>query len=158
MKQIFIDIQNRLKDRAPSLQYIDKNWGQLNMPQPPVKWPCCLLDIEDIQFSELSGTMRLATATLSLVLADQHSTRSSGDAQHREDAYSILDTIEEVIEALEGYRVPETTQGLTRTQLRKSYTDKSYDVYALGYTTAWVSHIEEEGQKQSVTVKIEVEA
>ena len=44
MKQIFLAIQQQLLT-VPALKHIDKNWNQLNYEQPPVRWPCALIDI-----------------------------------------------------------------------------------------------------------------
>lgn len=138
MKQIFLNIQDRLAVQVPALRYIDKNWNQLNLPQPPVQWPCCLIDIDNIDYSQTSGSDRLADATISLTIATQHTVRSSTKAPSKSDAYDVLDVLESVMETLEGWRVPDTTQALTRTRLAKAYSDQSYDVYTLTFSTAWV--------------------
>lgn len=156
MKQIFLAIQDRLSSLVPSLQYIDKNWGQLNLPQPPVKWPCCLIDLDNIDYSQTSSSDRLADATISLTIATQHTVRSSAKATTKADAYDILDVLESVMEALEGWRVPSTTQALTRTRLAKTYSDQSYDVYTLTFTTAWVEQVTEEGQAVMASPSINV--
>ena len=144
MKQIFLNIQDRLADQVPALRYIDKNWNQLNMPQPPVQWPCCLIDLDNIEYSQTSGSDRLADATIRLTVADHHTVRSSAKAPSKNEAYDILDILEAVMEALEGYRVPDTTQALTRTRLQKSFSDQSYDVYTLTLTTAWIEQPSQE--------------
>lgn len=156
MKQIFLAIQDRLSSLVPALRYIDKNWGQLNMPQPPVQWPCCLIDLDNIDYSQTSSSDRLADATISLTIATQHTVRSSAKAPSKSDAYDILDVLESVMEALEGWRVPDTTQALTRTRLQKAYSDQSYNVYTLTFTTAWVEQVTEEGQTVAASPSINV--
>lgn len=156
MKQIFLAIQDRLADQVPALQYIDKNWGQLNLPQPPVKWPCCLIDLDSIDYSQATDRCRLAEASISLIVADQHTVRSSAKAPSKSNAFDILDVLEAVIEALEGYRVPDTTQALTRTRLQKTYSDQSYDVYTLTFTTAWIEQPNEEGETVQASPSISV--
>ena len=156
MKQIFLSIQDRLSTMVPALRYIDKNWNQLNMPQPPVQWPCCLIDLDNIGYSQTSSSDRLADATISLTIATQHTVRSSAKAPSKSEAYDILDVLESVMEALEGYRVPDTTQALTRTRLQKTYSDQSYDVYTLTFTTAWVELVTEEGETVNASPSISV--
>lgn len=156
MKQIFLSIQDRLSTMVPALRYIDKNWNQLNMPQPPVQWPCCLIDLDNIDYSQTSSSDRLADATISLTIATQHTVRSSAKAPSKSDAYDILDVLESVMEALEGWRVPDTTQALTRTRLQKAYSDQSYYVYTLTLTTAWVEQVTEEGQTVMASPSINV--
>ncbi len=156
MKQIFLSIQDYLAEQVTNLKYIDKNWGQLNIPQPPVQWPCCLIDVASIDYTQTSDLGRLADASIELTIADHHAVRSSAKAPSKSDAYDILDVIEDVIEALEGYRVPDTTQALTRTRLAKAYSDQSYDVYTLTFTTAWVENISKEGRTVNVLPSINV--
>lgn len=154
MKQIFLQIQDRLAAQVPGLKHIDKNWGQLNVEQPPVKFPCCLLDVEQVEYSQLTGRSRMAQADIALVVADQHIVRSSGHAPAKGDAYAILDILHSVMECLEGWRVPGTTQGLSRSRLEKSYSDISYDVYTLHCTAAWVEEETEEGVTLTATPPI----
>lgn len=149
MKQIFLSIQKRLADNVPALQYIDKNWGQLNIAKPPVKWPCCLMDIDSIDYSQASENTRVAEASIILTIADCHTVRSSANAPNKEDSYAILDVIEKVAAILDGYRVPDTTQALVYTRMQKAFSDQSYDVYNLTFSTAWV-----EEQEKGGTVKV----
>lgn len=146
MKQIFLAIQDRLSSLVPSLQYIDKNWGQLNLPQPPVKWPCCLIDLDSIDYSQASDLCRLAQANIVITIATQALTRTSAKAPSKSNGYDILDIVGEVINALEGFRVPHTTQSLARTRLAKTYSDQSYDIYSLSFTTAWIEQPQKEGE------------
>lgn len=156
MKQIFLSIQDRLSTMVPALRYIDKNWNQLNMPQPPVQWPCCLIDLDNIDYSQAAHLTRLAEASISLTVADHHTVRSSAKAPSKSNAYDILDVLESVMEALEGWRVPDTTQALARTRLAKTYSDQSYDVYTLTFTTAWVEQVTEEGETVNASPSISV--
>lgn len=156
MKQIFLAIQDRLSSLVPSLQYIDKNWGQLNLPQPPVKWPCCLIDLDSIDYSQASDLCRLAQANIVITIATQALTRTSAKAPSKSNGYDILDLIEDIITALDGWRVPDTTQALVRTRLAKAYSDQSYDVYSLTFTTAWVEQIQQEGQTIQASPSISV--
>lgn len=157
MKQIFLSIQSRLASSASSLKYIDKNWGQLNLPQPPIKFPCCLIDIDSIDYSMGTLSTRLANASIILTIADHHSVRSSALAPAKNNSYDILDLLEVIISALDGWRVPNTTQSLVRTRLAKAYSDQSYDVYSLTFSTAWVEHIQQEGQTVKASPSISVQ-
>ncbi len=146
MKQIFLAIQDRLAATVPALRHTDKNWGQLTLPQPPVQWPCCLIDLDSVDYSQTASPDSLAQAAITLTLADRHTVRSSAKAPSKADAYDFLDIIEAVSESLEGWRVPNTTQALTRTRLARAYADTSYDVYTLTLSTAWVEQIRQEGE------------
>lgn len=156
MKQIFLAIQDRLSSLVPSLQYIDKNWGQLNLPQPPVKWPCCLIDLDSIDYSQASDLCRLAQANIVITIATQALTRTSAKAPSKSNGYDILDLIEDIITALEGFLVPDTTQSLARTRLSKTYSDQSYDIYSLTFSTAWIEQPQKEGETLQASPSISV--
>ncbi len=44
MKQYITALRNQLATIA-SLKHIDTDWGQLNLEQPPVQYPCALLTV-----------------------------------------------------------------------------------------------------------------
>lgn len=156
MKKIFLSIQGALKENVPALRYIDKNWGQLNIPQPPVKWPCCLIDLKSVDYSQLAHHDRLASADITLTVADCHAIRSAASAPSSQDAYAIFDLIEAIFATLDGHYVPGTCQPLSRTSLRKAYADASYDVFALSFATAWKDLYDEEGGTAAASPSISV--
>ncbi len=156
MKHIFLNIQNRLASKVPTLQYIDRNWNQLRYDQAPIKWPCALIDLDSIDYSQAADCVRIAEASISIIIADQVLTRSSMHAPSKNNAYDILDILSAVIEALEGYRIPDTTQALSRTHLEHSYSDKGHDIYTLTFTTAWIEQPNEEGQTVMASPSINV--
>lgn len=156
IKKIFLKIQQRLSEEVESLRYIDKNWNQLNEAQPPVQWPCCLIDLEQVDYSKIAGRGRMAAAVITLTVADSHAVRSSANAPQKCGAYGILDVVEAIAGSLEGWRVPHTTQGLELTRLEKAYTDRSYDVYAMRFTAAWVEEGTEEGVTMTATPPIRI--
>lgn len=160
MKHIFFAIQDRLATMVPALQYIDRNWNQLRYDQAPIKWPCCLIDLDSIDYSQAADLCRVAEASISITIATQVLTRTSAKAPSKTTGFDILDIVENVIEALEGYRVPDTTQSLARTRLEHSYSDKGHDIYTLTFTTAWVERVQQEGEtvqaSPSISVRLQV--
>ena len=69
IKTILLAVQQRLAERVPELAYIDKNWGQLDYEAPPVKWPCALLDIDEVPFSQIGGGGQIADGVTVEILA-----------------------------------------------------------------------------------------
>ena len=157
MKQVFLEIEEKLRAEVPAVKYVDKNWGQLQQGQPPVQWPCVLIDLDHIEYSGTGSAERLARVSLTLTVADRHGVKSSGQAPRRGEAYQILDLLEQVMETLEGWRVPGTSQALTRERLSKSYSDASHDVYELSYSTAWVEAPERRGQRAPARIGLRIE-
>lgn len=156
MKRIMTDLQARLATEVPGLRWIDRNWNQLSYDQPPVRWPCALIDLEQLTTTELRGGRQQATATVSVTLADQtlgrtgmgvppavgETTATAGaTAAQQEAVYGLIDLCEAVRAALTNHagRTPGSEyQGLILESITHQYVDKSYDVYKLTFTTAFV--------------------
>lgn len=104
MKTILQNIQNKLSE-VTELKYIDEDWGQLNMYQPPVKWPCCLIDISDVNYSNLGidrsvvpQNRQLGKATVKLTLANLKLTNTSMQAPQtqKNQAWFIWDLAQKI--------------------------------------------------------------
>ena len=121
----------------PALRYIDKDWQQLTIPQPPVQWPCCLIDLDSVDYTQLGGRARRAEAQITLTVADEPLTRSSAQAPSKNEAYDTLDVVAAVRDTLHGWRVPGTTQDLAVKNIAKTFRDKGHVVYTLTFATAW---------------------
>ncbi|MDR0829851.1 MAG: hypothetical protein LBN95_07050 [Prevotellaceae bacterium] len=50
MKELLQALQARLAT-VEHLRYIDSDWGQMNLEQPPVKYPAALIDIQSAEYS-----------------------------------------------------------------------------------------------------------
>ena len=58
MKALLEKIQQQVSEIA-ELKYIDENWGQLDYysPNMPVQFPCALIDVQQVQFTNLGRDM-----------------------------------------------------------------------------------------------------
>ncbi|MDD4395680.1 MAG: hypothetical protein PHQ33_07330, partial [Bacteroidales bacterium] len=90
MKQIFLDIQTKLSG-ITELKHIDKNWGQLQYEQPPVKFPCALLDIANVNYSQMGKLAQLAEGDIEITVANLRLTNTSYRNPNRDDAYAVFD-------------------------------------------------------------------
>lgn len=55
MKQFFQNIQEQIA-KTELFRYIGQDWGQLSLYEnAPVQFPCCLVDVQSIQYSNLSA-------------------------------------------------------------------------------------------------------
>lgn len=54
--QLFIDICDRLNTKVPELQWIDKDWNQLNLPDQsyPLQFDACLISFPEIPWNSLT--------------------------------------------------------------------------------------------------------
>lgn len=152
LKNLLLDVQDRLKEKVPEL-WTDKDWGQFQHPQPPVKFPCALIDIESVSFSSLARDGQMAEADIVLTIADQRLRATSVKAPGRRDGYFLLDMAESVHEALQshhaGWYAP-----LVRKSMRKVYVDNTSEVYSVVYSTAFKCPAKEGGKLAPDVVKV----
>jgi hypothetical protein len=54
--QLFLDICDRLNAQVPVLEWIDMDWGQLELPEQsyPIQFDCCLISFPDIPWDSLT--------------------------------------------------------------------------------------------------------
>ena len=135
MKNIFLSIQKKLSE-IPELKHIDKNWGQLQYEQPPVKFPCALLDIANVDYNQLGNLAQDAGGIVEITIANLRLTNSSGKAPRKEEAYAVFDIIEKIHQLLHGW-TDETFVPLIRVNLQKLDATQAYEIYKISYQTAW---------------------
>ena len=149
MKNIFLSIQDRLSE-IPALKYIDKDWGQLQYENPPVKWPCALLDVANADFQQLGRGFQQANADITVTVANMNLVRSSAKAPMRGNAYATIDLLEEIHQALQLFTDGRHFSPLMRTNLQKVAADKDMEVYVMTYRTAFRV---EKTEKETVEVQ-----
>lgn len=138
MKQIFLTIQTQLQSEVPELKYIDKDWGQLKYDQPPVKFPCALIDITNVNYSQMGRGYQKADADITITIANMKLIRSSAMAPSKIDSYATIDILESVHQALQLFSDGQKFQPLQRTNLKKIFNDKDTEVYTMTYKTAFI--------------------
>ena len=124
MKQIIQDIQNRLMKQVPALKYADQDWGQMDFfPNPPVKYPCALIDVQSAQYTNTGNFIQQGTATVVIRLFDLKLSNSSQKApdNQKENAKKIWQLIEDVNKAIHGQNFLQEGYGLPiREQMRRA--------------------------------------
>lgn len=154
MKEIFIEIQNRLAE-VSELKYIDKNWNQLKFDTPPVKYPCALIDLSNVQFRQMGRLAQSAEADIEITIADKRLVNSSLKASRRQDSYSVFALIESIHKVIHGWH-GDSFQPLIRTSIHKDYSDNSHEVYRVVYHTAFTVAGDDEEQTVKASVRIEI--
>lgn len=143
MKQLLQNIQNRLAE-IPELQYIDEDWGQIDYysPNMPVKWPCCLIDIQSGQFSNISKDMgkrpkdrQNASFVVKISLANMRLTNTSYLAPkgQKDNAWAIFNLVEKVHQKLHGFSPLENCSKMLRTSFGRTQRDDGVQEYAVMY-------------------------
>lgn len=124
MKQVIQNIQDRLVQEVPALKYVDQDWGQMDFfPNPPVKFPCALIDIQSAQYTNNGDFIQQGTAMVVIRLFDIKLSNSSQAAPNnqKENAKKIWQLIEDVNKALHGQNFLQTGYGLPmREQMRRT--------------------------------------
>lgn len=137
IQKILLDVQNRLGQQVPDLAYVDKDWGQLKAELPAVKFPCALLDLNDIDFTQTGNGGQVADAKITVTVAHLRLTSSSLAAPKKEDAYRVVGLLAQIHEALHTFTAGDYAP-LFRTRLRKVLADSTRECYELTYQTAYV--------------------
>ena len=154
---LLLSVQARLREEVKELRYIDKDWGQLGYPQPAVAWPCALLDVENIGYTQTAQGGEVADGSIIITVANQRLTSSSQKAPRREEAYKTIELIGKMHQALQLF-TDGTYAPLFRSALRRVRIDSSREEYQLIYQTAFVTAVDlGEGSVPGGSVKIEID-
>lgn len=154
---ILLDIQDQLGKTVPELAYVDKDWGQLSQEKPAVKFPCALLDLKDIKFSQTGNGGQVADTEITVTVANIRLTPSSISAPKREEAYQIIGLLAKIHAALHTFSTGDYAP-LFRTKLRKVVADSSRECYELTYQTAYVVGFDKDLSTARVTkVRLDIQ-
>lgn len=101
---IIEDLQDMLSQKLPKV-FIDRDWGQLDMEQPPVGWPCILIDIEEVQPHQLTDGNEWNKATVVLKVANKRTNSSSAHAPRvsKEKSMETLNLSDDTHGFVQGY-------------------------------------------------------
>jgi hypothetical protein len=135
MKDIFLTIQEKLGE-IPELQYVDKNWQQLQYDPPPVKFPCALLDVSSVDYTQMGNRAQMAEASVEITVANVRLHNSSSKAPHKADAYAVFALIDKIHQLLHGFTNGQF-QRLTRIGVQRVQAEFGYEIYTVTFRTAW---------------------
>jgi hypothetical protein len=91
----------------PSLRYTAEDWGQLDsFNQPPVRFPCVLLDVEEIRYSDNGRGSQQGEASLTVRVADNRAVNGSFQAPPSTSEFAMFDLLQAVYKALQGLSGP----------------------------------------------------
>lgn len=144
MKTIIDNIQAKLK-AVPGLKYIDEDWGQLDYYSPnfPVQWPCTLIDVTNVSFSDtgkdrvkVPQQRQMAEGYITLTVANLKLTNTSGRAPklQKDNARSIWEIIEDVHKEVHGWNPDVMAGKLIRKGMQRVKRDDGVQEYTLTYS------------------------
>lgn len=143
MKQLLLNLEAQLAT-VTAIKYIDEDWGQLDDygPHTPVKWPCCLVDFADAEYSDI-GIDRSATpqnrqqtlVSITFNFANMKIGNSSKNApiNQKDQAYLLLGIIEDAHKKIHGFRPVENSGSLIRKSFRRIKRDDGIQQYRVVY-------------------------
>ncbi|BFM42690.1 hypothetical protein CFS9_13310 [Flavobacterium sp. CFS9] len=148
MKAFLENVQAKMRN-VSELKSIDEDWGQLDSysPNPPAKFPCGLIDITNLIFSNIGKDnnanpihRQTGEGTITFIIADLKLSNTSFHApqSQKDNAWKIWEIIEKIHQEFHGWRPVELSGALMRTGLRRIRRDdgiQEYQVtYSIGFT------------------------
>lgn len=124
---LFDAVLNRIAT-VPEIRYIEQDMGQLENYEikPPVSWPCALIDVDDLDFSEAgSNLVQLVEGFIQVRVGLVQYTQSNNlvPTNIRENSYKYLEYVDKVNKVLHGWNAP----GFGKLLRRKAVTEKRDD-------------------------------
>ena len=128
------------------IKYIDENWGQLDYysAHPPVQWPCCLIDISDIQFTNIGIdrekkpiNRQMGNCLVKITIANIKLTNTSQRAPigQKQDAWKVWRLIEQLHEKIHTFVPVENASPMIRQNLQRTLRDDGVQEYTITYKT-----------------------
>lgn len=148
---IITDLQDMLSENLTGVKYIDKDWGQLSMEQPPVGWPCVLIDIESVEIQDLTDLHERAVATVVLTVANKRTNSSSAHATSTSKGKSTatLDLTDDVHLLVQNYaKAGAEYSPLQVVSFYKLNDLPGAEVYSMRYTTRYDIDLEAQPAEQ----------
>lgn len=143
LKSIFMEVQARLA-AVPGIRYVDENWGQLDLGQPPTQWPAVLIDYGDVPWTNTAGKQQRGDTELVLVVANMKLTNTSARAPQRQkdQAFYILEVLNDIHLKLHGWKPTDASTALIRRRTQRVIRDDGIQefrvVYAFTFVDAFV--------------------
>lgn len=133
MKEIFLDIQAVLST-VVGIKQVSEDWGQLNFEQPPVNFPCALIDLGGVEYTSSGRNIQQADAILNITVADiRYNGISANMPKNIQDkAFEIFQIIEDVNKTLHGHG-GEIYSRLCRISLKKIPREDAIREFVLSY-------------------------
>ena len=136
---IIEDLQDMLSQELPKV-FIDRDWGQLDMEQPPVGWPCILIDIEEVQPRPLTDGNERNKATVVMKVANKRTNSSSAHAPRvsKEKSMETLNLSDDIHGFVQGYAADGAEYSkLQEVSFYKLENLPGIEGYAMRYTTSY---------------------
>ena len=130
IKDVLIAVKTALQG-VSELRYAGEDWGQIDyFRKPPVKFPCALIDVEEVDYSDDAPRYQQGDGLLTIRVADIRMVNDSFQSPPSKHEFGIFDLLQSVYKALQGLS-GDTFSPLTRTKLFRARRDDSIREYRL---------------------------
>jgi hypothetical protein len=131
-------ITERIKSQVAAILYADEDWGQLDYysSNPPVKWPCSLADVYDVQWSNEGNKAQIGIGQVRIKVADLRLSNSSTKAPtaQKTKSASFYTLTQSVYKALHGWSAGEQYGPLMRLNERRLQRDDGIKEHHIIFT------------------------
>lgn len=142
MEQLISSIMERLANQVPELRFIDVDLEQLQLENPPVDFPCALIDISNVNYTSSLHSQQQADVDVSVTLGFSVLAPSShySEPVYKKEAMQHYSIITKVAEALHGYETDSFVK-LDRVSLSRR-TNTYPRSYVLNFKTGYTEILE----------------
>ena len=121
--QLFLDIESRLKTQVPTLRWFDIDSGQLNDENPPVSYPCALIDIQYPQCVDQGENEQncITRVTIRYAFKTYSQSNDKAPAEVRTKAMEAWGLVSDCYSALQGF----STSSFSKFSRKRQVTERS---------------------------------
>ncbi len=142
--RVYTEIRNRLLEKLPQLQYVDLQKGQFDKPQQnyPIPLPAALIEIKPKEWSNAATGNQMGETIVSIYLYHDLVTDSFNGAEQEAETIKLLDTQDDVFQALECFDSDEF-QPLSRISEHEPYYGDRYVCFGTDFKTLLYAELQE---------------
>ncbi len=120
MKEVYQVITDKIKASVAAIRFTDFDLGQLDKENPPVSFPCVLMNFDNGDYEKTGQKTKNGTLTVMLRVAFRlhERTHSIAEESYRNEALEFFDTLEALDFALDDLSGT-TFSGLTQTKFKQ---------------------------------------
>lgn len=102
--KLFNDLITRLETEVTALKHIDLDWNQLDIVNPPIQYPCVLIDFPDTAYQQMQGFQQGdVTVRLKIIYRSLTATTNFTPDVNRETGLQFFELEQEIYEALQAW-------------------------------------------------------
>lgn len=141
MKALLLEIARRI-EATGEFAYVSVDWGQLKFENPPVAWPCVLVDLANAVPRDAHEKIQTIDGHFVIKVADYIDSGIGGEtpAQTLERELKIYDLIDVLHDRLQGYENG-TYSPLSRRAIRKDESIPGLRQFTIEYAATWKDQV-----------------